>query len=697
MNALLASLRERAKELDCLYRVDEILGQVEVSLHRTCEKIVRTLPPGWQYPEVCWARLELDGVTCSSTDQEITSWRQQADIVVQGEVLGRLTIFYSREMPEEDEGPFLKEEIKLLRAICDHIGNYLLQRKMHEAVRKMDAGRRAQAPGAVLAWRSAFDALGWSQKCAVSNTILQHLRRADIPDAECIRESCSTVASMPDDEPSLDPATATPDEVAAILDLASTHFGDERIQNLIQDWLREDQPSVLARLVNRNVSVAGIAAEIQRYHFEEKDVTVTSPSRLRSIQAALVRRFLSERPDYISVASKFTGLADFNQLLQKTVFGADSHGRLGGQAARFFLGEGILRSKRSSAGQWSSINTPRTWYITSDVLFHFLRTQGLDYITEQKYKPAHQVESEYRRVTDVFQKAQFPSDIVDLVKAALNDLGEVPLVVRHSSVLDGLPMTSFAGRYRSVFVANQGSLQERTSAVLKAVAEVYASMFGPEPIRYRSEHGTVDLGEEMGVMIQQAVGNQVGKYFLPAFSGTARCKCDELWLPGMRSRDGMIFLVPGLDLNRVERADDDYPVMVSPEVPGKCVYDSVGDRMRYSPKNLHVLDLETSGTVTIALSELMAQGGGGMPCVNRIFSVAAGDDLLRLQDGQVASANDNLVATFECLMSCTSFISQIKWVMRTLEKETGGPVEVSFASDGEQLFFLDYRSQDCDE
>ena len=130
MNALLASLQERAKELDCLYRVDEILRRVDTPLHEICEKIVQTLPPGWQHPEVCWARIELEGATISLDDREETAWKQQAGIVVQGQQVGRLSVFYSREMPEEDDGPFLKEETKLLRTICDRIGNYILHQRM---------------------------------------------------------------------------------------------------------------------------------------------------------------------------------------------------------------------------------------------------------------------------------------------------------------------------------------------------------------------------------------------------------------------------------------------------------------------------------------------------------------------------------------------------------------------------------------
>ena len=694
MNALLVSLQERAKELDCLYRIDEILGQVDAPLYEICKKIVETLPPGWQYPKVCWARIELEGTTFSPADREETVWNQQADIVVQGQPVGRLSIFYSRKMPTEDEGPFLKEETKLLRTICDRIGNYILQQRMREAVRKLEQEERDNV---ARTWRVELDTLDWNQRCTVSARMLEKLLRVAIPQAEALYDSWIAGSEGPETDSTPDPATMKPDLVVAIFELATGHFSDQQIHDLVLQWSHESWQTSLSKLVDRNISVADIADEIQRYHRENNGNSMTSPSRLRSIQAALVRRFLTDRPGYMSVARDHITLADFNKMLRRTIFSADSHGRLGGQSARFFLGEQIIKNRRDSITHQSLVDTPRTWHVTSDVLFHFLQFLGLDNTIEQKYKDIGHVRAEYPDIIRTFKAAPFPADIIAAVSVALDDLGDGPLAVRHSSVLDSLPDVSFAGKYRTVFVANRGSRKERIDGLLKGIAEVYASMFGPTPISYRSEHGILDLGEEMGVMIQQAVGNQVGKYFLPAFSGTARSRCDELWLPSLRARDGLIYLVPGLNLNRDERAEDDYPVMVSPEVSGKCVYDSVNDRTRYSPKNVYALDLESNCTVTIALSELVAQGGGEIPYADRIFSIAVGNELIRLKDSRVVSTDDNLVVTFECLMSCTSFMSQIKWVMRTLEEEIGGPVEVSFASDGEKLYLLDYRSQECAE
>ena len=67
---------------------------------------------------------------------------------------------------------------------------------------------------------------------------------------------------------------------------------------------------------------------------------------------------------------------------------------------------------------------------------------------------------------------------------------------------------------------------------MDAVAEVYASIFGPDPTEYRAERGLLDVHEEMGIMIQEVVGQTVGKYFLPACSGVAFSNNEFVGRPG---------------------------------------------------------------------------------------------------------------------------------------------------------------------
>ena len=104
---LISSLQERAKELNCLYKIDEILKNTEEPLDQVFLKVIDAIPPGWQYSDVCQARISFEGREYHSKDFVESEWSQSADIVVDKSVLGTLSVYYAVEMPPEDHGPFL--------------------------------------------------------------------------------------------------------------------------------------------------------------------------------------------------------------------------------------------------------------------------------------------------------------------------------------------------------------------------------------------------------------------------------------------------------------------------------------------------------------------------------------------------------------------------------------------------------------
>jgi len=55
VDRLLHDLRERAKELNCLYEVQEILGAPGITIEEIFRRVIEALPPGWQYPDICQA------------------------------------------------------------------------------------------------------------------------------------------------------------------------------------------------------------------------------------------------------------------------------------------------------------------------------------------------------------------------------------------------------------------------------------------------------------------------------------------------------------------------------------------------------------------------------------------------------------------------------------------------------------------
>ena len=236
---------------------------------------------------------------------------------------------------------------------------------------------------------------------------------------------------------------------------------------------------------------------------------------------------------------------------------------LGGKSAGLFLAAGSSAGRRKSFRSARRHQGAKTWYVTSD---------GADFLDSQQPRGHLQPEVPRRSsrsarstpIVQVFKNSTFPPEIVKGLSVALDDFGDVPLIVRSSSLLEDRLGAAFSGKYKSLFLANQGDSSRRLEALLDAVAEVYASLFGPDPIEYRAERGLLDFHEEMAVMIQEVVGTRVGRYFLPAYAGVAFSRNEFRWSPRIRREDGLIRLVPGLGTRAVDRIGDDYPVLVSP-------------------------------------------------------------------------------------------------------------------------------------
>jgi len=125
-------LRERVKELTCLYSIARLAAQHDLSTNEILQDIVKVLPPAWLYPEIAHARISLNGASFSTPGFREGRYQQQADILISGKRRGSVEVVYVEERPELDEGPFLREERALLDAIAEEIGNILTRRQSEQ-------------------------------------------------------------------------------------------------------------------------------------------------------------------------------------------------------------------------------------------------------------------------------------------------------------------------------------------------------------------------------------------------------------------------------------------------------------------------------------------------------------------------------------------------------------------------------------
>lgn len=122
-------LRERVKELTCLYGIAKLVARPEISLEEVLQSTVELLPPGWLYPDICCARIELDDRTYKTPGYRKPVQSLKADIIVDGQKRGYVEVGYAWEKPLIDEGPFLREERNLIDAVALEVATIVEQQK----------------------------------------------------------------------------------------------------------------------------------------------------------------------------------------------------------------------------------------------------------------------------------------------------------------------------------------------------------------------------------------------------------------------------------------------------------------------------------------------------------------------------------------------------------------------------------------
>ncbi len=697
---LIDDLKERAKELNCLYEVEEIMSEPNLELETVFRRIVDKLPAGWQYPDICQAKITYGDFEAQTKNYRESCWEQHADILVQDEVVGRINVCYMEERPLADEGPFLKEERKLINTIADRLKHRILHTNLKTVFERQKLkGENNEG------WVVILDLLRRTDPTLltrISRKMLNHLTWSGFKKAHQILERIGPVIDNGDAEADQDEnrplrITTSQDLLSLsedIFKIAGEHLRQNEILAFIQKWIQEDRSGFLIKaLENPNSSLVEIAGAIERYrHLIPQGVELSSP-RERAFRVSLIQRLLSNDPQYVQVAKQFISVNDFHDLLDKTIYPAGSHGRLGGKGAGLFIASQILKKHSADNDLLASIKTPKTWRLTSDCLLNFINYNDLEEIAEHKYKDIGQVRQEYPSIVQVFKGSSFPPDIINSLSIALDDFREVPLIVRSSSLLEDSKGTSFAGKYKSLFIANQGSKHERMMALMDAIAEVYASTFGPDPIGYRIERGLIDFHEEMGILIQEVVGTRIGRYYMPAFAGVAFSRNEFQWSRRIRREDGLLRMVPGLGTRAVDRVMDDYPILVSPGQPSLRVNVTIEEKVRYSPKRIDAINLESGLFETIDISSLLQQYGDEYPMVHQLVSILQDDRLVQPWGLGIDKDKGPLIVTFEGLLTNTRFIEHASTMLKALQSEFRAPIDIEFAHDGTDLYLLQCRLQ----
>jgi hypothetical protein len=465
------------------------------------------------------------------------------------------------------------------------------------------------------------------------------------------------------------------------------------IENYINLARKRDNAQTLSMLVNRDQATSEeILRALREFCDIPKGEVYISHEEAEGIRVALISRFISNQLPFISMAKNYITIRDTDAILQNTLFSRERPGKLGGKAAGMILAHKILLPtlEKKDPELEAVLRVPDTWYLNSGVFSEFLDRNNLYLFHTFKYKDRESIEKEFLRIEEQFKSATFSPAAVEDFRRILEQIGEHPIIIRSSSMLEDNFGLAFSGKYQSVFLGNQGEMKIRLSRFIVALKKVFSSTFGPDPILYRRDHGLLDYDERMAMIVQKVVGRRFGHYFFPFAAGVMFSWNVYAWNPRIQQEAGLVRLVFGLGTRSVDRVGSDYPRMIPLSHPLLRPEVSADRIRKYSQKQVDVLNLRTGVLETIDFRTLAAS----VDHPDLFYAVSVQDHdhlaapLFKTQDLR----GKELCLTFDNLLTKTSFTDMAQRILSRVEAVYGRPVDIEFAWDGDHLYLLQCRS-----
>ena len=395
---------------------------------------------------------------------------------------------------------------------------------------------------------------------------------------------------------------------------------------------------------------------------------------MQETKVVLIKVLISDDLEFVRVAKEYLSLEDLHWIHNHRV----GRGKIGGKAAGLVLAWTILNqtlSRFSDGRDPVRLAIPETYFVGADVSYEFMQANNLVPYLNQKYKSIDEIQGDYPDIETGYEQGHFAPDIKDELRELLAAVGDQPLIVRSSSLLEDNFELSFAGMYESVFCPNQGTPDENLSALMQAIKRVYASVYNPDVLLYRKQRGFLDYDERMAALIQVVQGERYRNLHFPAVAGVAYSHNLYMWSPKLRREDGFARLVVGLGTRAVDRVGEDYPRMVALSHPNLRPESGAQEIRSYSQYYMDVLNLETNHLETRPITEILA---GDYPNLRYLASVDKGDYISPMVYTDRSLDPHSLVITLEGLLTQTPFANHLKTILKALEFSYSRPVDIEF-------------------
>src|SRR5690606_16010326 len=126
-NSIELKLRERVKELKCLYELSHITWDEDTDIQVVLRKTLHILPAAMQHTTVAEARILFDDKEYATKNIKKTKYRIQSPLVIDNRKRGLVEVAYVASRSINATKPFLKEEKTLLDTVSKEL-SFIIQR-----------------------------------------------------------------------------------------------------------------------------------------------------------------------------------------------------------------------------------------------------------------------------------------------------------------------------------------------------------------------------------------------------------------------------------------------------------------------------------------------------------------------------------------------------------------------------------------
>ncbi len=382
-------------------------------------------------------------------------------------------------------------------------------------------------------------------------------------------------------------------------------------------------------------------------------------------------------------------------------------GTIGSKALGLEASYAILSSPeiQKKYGFTMPVHSPQSYYLGSNLLLEFIRhnESTLGPFRKLKYEKFAALQAVQSEVEEAFRAARMPAHIHEYLERIVDEIRR-PIIVRSSSKLEDNPDASFAGKYESYFLANEGPCEERLAQLEEAVKKIWRSVFSPDAIIYRQKMGLMTRDEQMGILLQKVIGRKFEVVYPDAKTGkTVRRRLFAPVIAGvgfsrnmiyilstrMKQEDGMVRMVLGLGTRAVDRHRA-YEVSLS--LPGFFPERHPYRKQKMTQSTMDCLDLERNELVHVPVSWAALYSGKFYEMAHPFLSIVkefterplTSQYDIRFEGTPEKRVSDNIIINFHRLLQNHTkwagydFPDELRRILRALEENLGYPVDIEF-------------------